>query len=312
MFKAHYYPSTYYKPYKITKLSNIPFDGRDSAVCRVLGSKAYLFGGWNPDTVPSSRVDFWEFDGTTWTQKTNVTFSPTLEACCVVLNNKIHVIGVGTDVDQHWSFDGTTWVLEEDDLAFMNVRYGYCYGVIDNAIVIFGGRNRSDSVPRIDIWKSNSSGVSFTNVGDTPFSSSGVTSYQCPTLGSKMGLLGGGVFSSTLNTTVWTTTNGINWTNEAAFPTRGTFWPNCEVFDNKVFYIGGYDDSPSGEINDTYYSSDWVNWTRLDDAFVIGIVPLFYKPIHAGVTFILNNAMYYTTGRSFGVMHQEIYKFELI
>ena len=75
----------------------------------------------------------------------------------------------------------------------------------------------------------------------------------------KMWVLGGRDESSNKND-VWSSSDGINWTQATAnAPWTARQEYTSVVFNNKMWVLGGYDGSYK---NDVWSSSDGVNWTQ--------------------------------------------------
>ena len=71
----------------------------------------------------------------------------------------------------------------------------------------------------------------------------------------------GGLYASTPLDDVWSSTNGVDWTLEtdaAEFGGRGN--GNALYYDNKFWFIGGYD---SVAHNDVWSSTDGKTWTEV-------------------------------------------------
>lgn len=113
-----------------------------------------------------------------------------------------------------------------------------------------------------DVW-SSSDGINWTE--EVPNDSS--TSFQprahhtTIVFQNKIWVIGGSGLSNTFYNDVWSSPDGVNWTqetNNANFP--GRFAHTSEVFDNKLWIIGGRDQF--SYYDDVWSSTDGINWVQ--------------------------------------------------
>jgi hypothetical protein len=84
----------------------------------------------------------------------------------------------------------------------------------------------------------------------------------------RMWILGGGQhvpgwFDPLPLNDVWSSADGVNWTQEvAAAAWRPRTGPECVVFDGRMWVIGGYDVFPGDPLNDVWSSEDGINWRQ--------------------------------------------------
>jgi len=112
-----------------------------------------------------------------------------------------------------------------------------------------------------DVW-SSSDGVNWTEEvpNDSPTTFQPRTHHTTIVFQNKIWVIGGGGLSNTFFNDVWSSPDGVNWTQEidnASFP--GRFSHSSIVFDNRLWVIGGRDQF--SYYNDVWSSTDGVNWT---------------------------------------------------
>jgi len=112
-----------------------------------------------------------------------------------------------------------------------------------------------------DVW-SSSDGISWTEEVPNNLSSSFTprTNHSTVIFQNKIWVIGGGGLSNTFYNDVWSSPDGINWTQETGNATfAGRFGHSSVVFDNRLWVIGGRDGS--SYFSDVWSSTDGVNWT---------------------------------------------------
>jgi N-acetylneuraminic acid mutarotase len=237
----------------------------------VSDNKLWVIGGW--DELPAiggtgTRFnDVWSSpDGVNWTQQIpagGAIFSPRLGHAAVVYGGKLWVIGGDIDgggtetvVNDVWSTaDGTSWVKVSDSAAFP-AREGHGVAVFNDAMWIVGGDDANGG--RSDVWKSTD-GVTWSqqaSVGTAPRTHHGVA-----VLNGRMYVVAGAAgpyYGATQYNDVWSTADGISWTENTAaapFPPRGLF--AMFVHNNELWLAGGL---AAGPFNDVWRSSDGAAW----------------------------------------------------
>jgi len=255
-----------------------PFSGRAGQACVTFKNKMWAIGGGLFSDYPCYN-DVWSSneDGTSWTQVSAAApFSARTGHACVVLNDKLFVIG-GSNCHDIWSSeDGTSWTLVTDAPEF-GQRMNHSALVYDGKIWVVGGRAGDVSNTQVlfsDIWNS-SDGKTWDKVADTT------------ALGARYGQVGlvfndalwilGGVDQTDemleyegLND-VWRSTNGKDWTRVDDSPPRFSprFAHTSLVYADKMWVIGGFNWldynqglSTSAFMNDVWRSSDGTTWTQ--------------------------------------------------
>ncbi|MCF1423161.1 Kelch repeat-containing protein [Mangrovimonas futianensis] len=113
-----------------------------------------------------------------------------------------------------------------------------------------------------DVW-SSSDGINWTEEvpNNSPKSFTPRTDHTTLVFQNKIWVISGGGTASLLND-VWSSPDGITWTQETAsanFPAR--YAHTSVVFDNRIWIIGGRSQS-SSYLNDVWSSTDGVTWTQ--------------------------------------------------
>ncbi len=131
--------------WKDTKATSGPY-GRQSAPMAHLGTKLFLFGGWDYDdigTSPGNWIDeTWEWDGQFWTQ--HMVPGPTgrRNAALAPLSGKLVLFG-GSDKNDNlladtWEWDGNGWTPRMPAQSPPGRAY-HSMATLGNKVVMFGG-----------------------------------------------------------------------------------------------------------------------------------------------------------------------------
>jgi len=263
------------------------FTARFAHTVTSFNNQLWLIGGLDNSGY---KNDVWSSpDGITWTRQTdNAGFTPRGLHQVVVFNNQLWLIGGfggtnsqnGAALNDVWSSpDGITWTQQTIDPASMfSVRAGHQAVIYNNQILVIGGYQpeapdpAAPTVPRIlnfsDVWAS-SDGVSWARIKDDDNSGfSARNGHQVVVYNGQLWLVGGeGVENgrTVVKNDVWSSTDGIAWTQQA--PT-GLFSAReghqVVVFNSQLWLLGGYDNTGSNAIyyNDVWASSDGIAWTK--------------------------------------------------
>ena len=102
----------------------------------VYDGKIHILGGRDR----AQGLLHYSWDGTEWTQESELPYKVTSDSCAVVYDNKIHILGgsLAPANISHYSWDGTSWV-SESTLPYTFSKGGAV--VYDNKIHILGGGN---------------------------------------------------------------------------------------------------------------------------------------------------------------------------
>ncbi len=132
--------------------------------------------------------------------------------------------------------------------------------VFNNKVWVLGGSSGGNVYN--DVW-SSSDGINWTQ--ETASAAwAGRSGHTAVVFNNKIWVIGGEkgfVDNYAVLGDVWSSSDGVNWTQETASPAWGTrVLHSSVVFNNKMWVIGGYVDHDRR--NDIWSSSDGVNWTQ--------------------------------------------------
>ena len=125
-----------------------------------------LFGGENNGpATPDYLDDTWEFDGTDWTQRTDLAVSPDPRSQHAMAYDELTgliLLQGGDDgsvlrFDDTWEFDGTAWTLVGSNALLERSDHAMAYDAGRNAVVLFGGErgNLTNTEYLNDTWEWN-------------------------------------------------------------------------------------------------------------------------------------------------------------
>lgn len=234
--------------------SSIPRGVRSGGSCAVFNNRLWLIAGGDwPSKNPTN--DVWaSADGAVWTCMTPAAgFSRRYGQSTLVFDNKLWVIGGygGAMKNDVWSSaDGVTWNLVTNEAAFP-AREGHSSVVFDNKMWVIGG-NRGNQNMLNDAWYS-SDGVQW--VQATPNAAfSRRANHASLVFDNKIWVIGGlsyGYSSTQYLGDVWSSPDGVTWTQATS---AAAFGPRADhaglVFNNTIWVLGGAN-SPG---NDAWYS----------------------------------------------------------
>lgn len=145
----------YFVYHSRTLPSGLPYDfyGGSSVI---FDGKLHILGGRNN---PNKHFSF---NGTIWTEESELPFNLTMDNRAVVYDEKIHVLGWKSGLDAHYSWDGTSWE-QESELPYN--LYGGCVATYNNKIHIIGGYDEWGYSKKHRVWD----GTSWEEEVDVPY-----------------------------------------------------------------------------------------------------------------------------------------------
>ena len=235
--------------------------------------------------------DAWSsIDGANWINETTAAeFSVRAAHQVVVFNSELWLIGgnsySGYKNDVWRSSDGLSWSEVATSGTIFSPRLSHQVTVFNGKLWVIGGL--TDASLENDVW-SSSDGITWTE----ETAAAGFTTryyHQVVAFNSKLWLIGGlgPVDGVDYKNDVWSSSDGITWTEEtaaAAFSARSRH--QVVVFNNKLWLIGGRDGLLK---NDVWSSSDGVSWIRETDA--AGFSPRSYTQAE-----VINNKLWIIGG----------------
>lgn len=265
----------------------------------------------NDDTVSETPVPTptpTVLDPTNFTQTTIVgsTFSPRRWQRSVVFNNKIWVVGGedgSTTNNQLWnSNDGATWTQVTPTGSAFSSPTGGKLLVYNNKIWLFEGFSTGPTSSN-NVYNS-SDGINWTQVSNSGTKYSARHIFDAIVFDNKIWVIGG-ISNSSSNglADVWSSTDGINWTQSIPSGTffNGRFHHKLAVLNNKMYLIGGADNGGSNYFGDVWSTTNGVNWTKETNDGV------FFSARYSHEVVVANNAIYVIGGQS-ATISGEIWK----
>ena len=174
----------------------------------------------------------------------------------------------GERTDMYSSSDGETWTLE-GTVDFQG-RHAAEFVVVGDYIYMTGGYTLVNGIEggngyKRAVWRFD--GTSWTNLGNATFAAR--NHFVFLYFDSKLWVIGGynHVGGTTYKNDVWSSPDGITWTEEtAAAGFAGRYGHRGVVFDGKMYIMGGAD--ATQEYNDVWSSADGITWVEESAAAV--------------------------------------------
>jgi hypothetical protein len=253
---------------------------RDGSFGFSIGTKHYICLGW---ISGNTRYNDWyessNLAGTSWSSMGTITGSEDKHtvasfitpSAAYFVNGDIFNISIeGAYQKDSFKFNGTSWTEQTTDCGLGDYSLmGSAYH--NGEYYTIGGQKRYD----YDLgnsnacYKSNDECVSFTGQGTHPFDGGNLWG-SLVSFNGKLWKIGGGQYwdsdinDRTYPTAIYSSTNGVSWTNEGTFPGFGRQYHQTIVWDSKIWVIGGFNHNDTDwNRKDVWYSSDGVNWTEL-------------------------------------------------
>ncbi len=245
------------------------FSSRRDHTLTEFDGKLWAIGGKDDS---SSYGDVWSsIDGKTWQLEAEDPFGffSKTNHTAIVFNNKLWVIAGGFS-DVWSSSNGKDWTRENGSAGF-GAREGHSTIVYDNKLWVIGGT--VGSTQKNDVWYSEN-GITWSQAAaSTQFSPR--TDHSTVVFDGKMYLMGGTSvqdFSPSFYNDVYTSTDGVNWTEvatETVFEIRANH--ASFVHGQKIWIIGGWQAVTNQEtfaqdivtFRDVWYSEDGKQWSKL-------------------------------------------------
>jgi hypothetical protein len=238
------------------------FSGRYGFESVVFKGRLWIIGG--SSTSFDYFNDIWySQDGVSWTRATeNGGFRPRRNHQVVEYKGQLWLIGGETGMAEYsndvWtSKDGVYWTqvaVTEPFPALVNHQVT----VFKGQMWIVGGHG-SGSTGR-SVWSSKDGKVWTEETHEAAFPDR--DGHQLVTFQNKMWIIGGRQSGSELLADVWSSTDGVNWTQVADLSVSG-FEPRmlheAAVYAGRMWVSGGYVDG-KGAVNDVWYTKNGAEW----------------------------------------------------
>jgi hypothetical protein len=310
------------------------FAARDGAGALTHNGRMWLIGGWNPqDKEHFPRIcnnEVWSSaDGTAWRlEKPNTFLDRSFDARrdwegrhtagYAALNGRMFI--VGGDVNQgHYqndvwsSADGATWQRESDDGGVPWAPRALHYTVaFRDRIWVMGGQTMPGFVREPvsnggdkekfyrDIWASADGRTWEEIAAREPYWSARGMIGGAAVFKERIWILGGGTYDTPMTPTrnfyndVWSTADGVSWTQHADAPWAARQYHDVAVFDERLWVLEGYSGTNR---NDVWHSADGEHWEELRDT------P--WAPRHAASVFVHDGALWIVAGNN---MQSDVWK----
>lgn len=267
------------------------FSPRDTAEGVVYQGKLWLSNGYYHGNVLSR--DLWTSeDGVAWT----------------VVNEATPYDGYSEMVvfkDALWAVKGSVWT-SKDGVDWTQVLEKTPFGVRGyGELVVF-----NDALWQLgsgaDVWRSEN-GVDWTQViSEAPYGqreAATVTVYN-----DKLWLIGGktpgantppekGYPETTTHNDVWSTSDGVTWERVLEHaPWAPRQWFTAEIYRDRLWIIGGYDNVNSANFDDVWYTDDGATWHQYDTK------PVF-STRHEPTTYVHKGALWVVAGNTWPVLN---------
>lgn len=242
-----------------------PWTPRDSAGELVFRNRMWLLGGY----IPHLSNDVWSSaDGINWTRETDIPTKRGIDIpIAFVFREKMWIADI--DGVLFSSPEGKSWSAVTNEAPWRGRASAGCV-VFNDRIWIMGGMKDGDFLN--DIW-SSADGVNWKlELPQAPWSKRQI--HNTPVvLDGKIWLLGGGALGTEYHpflawNDVWCSSDGTRWEQVLEHaPWVSRIWGSSAVYLDRMWVIGGFRSAPTWEnLGDVWYSSNGVDWRRLDTA----------------------------------------------
>ncbi len=267
------------------------FSPRDTAEGVVYQGKLWLSNGYYQGNILSR--DLWNsVDGLSWTEVNQATPYDGYSEMVVYRDLLWAVKG------SVWnSRDGVTWTQVLDKTPFGVRGYGELV-VYRDALWQLGSGS--------DVWRSTD-GVQWTEViAEAPYGkreAAAVTVFR-----DKLWLMGGktpgantpkekGYPETTTHNDVWSSADGVTWERISEHaPWAPRQWFIAEVYRDRLWIVGGYDNVNGANFDDVWYTEDGVTWHRYE------ATPVF-STRHEPTTYVYNGSLWVVAGNTWPVLN---------
>ncbi len=289
--------------YNMTKHSDHVTDFvRDGSRCMQLGDYLYSFGGWTDNGGEVTYNDVYRSNGdlSTWEKMPNAPWAPRHVFGCVKKDGKVWVMG-GDNLNSTFnvwsSADGLNWTKESEDNpqpVGPRMYMGCCAHKIGKQewLYVVGGYGRKDVLRSLDgrNWEMVASNVSV--LGSAPYPGGEGFASSLASLNGKLYVVcGGGTIDQgpPRKTVFCSADNGATWQRLPDFCGTPRRYTDVLVWDNKLWMVGGYDDTSVGNLADVWYLTEKGTWHQVQ-------TPSDYIGRHATGIAVYNNQLAITCG----------------
>lgn len=244
-----------------------PFVARFEHSAFVLGSRLWIMGGRPINgTAPGAIIsDAWSTaDGTTWRQEATQTYIDESTLARVVEEPGRVTLIAGVQR----SYSNKVWTTTNGSNWTERAPFGFSPRLMADAVAFNGyiwsiGGSRMDSGTTNEILRS-ADGINWSLVTPVGAVFNARDSHEAIVFNDRLWVIGGRDYfdgssgMATLKKDVWSSADGISWTQhaDAPFSPRASF--AAVVFDGRIWIFGGI--SSGGSVNDVWSSADGESW----------------------------------------------------
>jgi hypothetical protein len=270
------------QPVWIRETEKAAWQARDSQGELVYKKRLWIFGGWFTSNDAPPR-DVWNSaNGRDWHQISGC--APWIHSdlpMSITFRNKMWIMGgwykgrleghsAGNEV---WSSkNGFDWKSETRQASW-TPRTAAAIVEFKGKMWILGGTENyyfgDSSSLKNDVW-SSADGKNWkletASAGWKPRAY-----HQATVLNNKIYVFGGGNYVPEYKAfnDVWSSDDGIHWTEEtASAPWHGRIWFSSVIYRNHIWLLGGWSNNPYKNWNDVWYSKDGKNWKKFESTTV--------------------------------------------
>ncbi|WP_422859476.1 Kelch repeat-containing protein [Flagellimonas sp. S174] len=160
------------------------------------------------------------------------------------------------------SADGRAWASHASEQ--FPKRRDHSLTVFDNKMWVIGGFTESspDTFTALSDVLYSSDGSTWTLATDNPIDGASIGSHATVVFNNKLYIIKDGSNEDASGCTVWSSSDGVNWTRKTnnAFSYREGF--SMAVFNNEIYVFGGFHESTY--FNEIWKSDDGIDWTRVN------------------------------------------------
>ncbi|WP_229252740.1 Kelch repeat-containing protein [Dyadobacter helix] len=268
------------KPEWVLETGKAAWQARDSQGELVYKSKLWILGGWFNSKEAPPRDVWSSSDGREWQQITSsapwihsdlpmsITFKNKMWMMGGWYNGRLEGHSAGNEV---WSSkDGVNWKAETKQASW-TPRAAAALVAFKGRMWILGGTENyyfgDDKSLKNDVW-SSADGKNWKQ--ETASAEWPPRAYhQAAVLNGKIYVFGGGNYVPQYKAynDVWSSSDGIHWTQEtASAPWHERIWFSAVTYRDRIWVLGGWSNNPYKNWPDVWYSKDGKNWTQFESS----------------------------------------------
>lgn len=257
--------------------SSAPWEARDSGEAFVFQNKLWFIGGLNgnANVLGGGKVEYWKAphfndiwnteDGLVWDRITSSSqWTPRRSMSVALFRNRLWMLGGWSPISGYtndiWvSDDGISW---EQTLAHADwpAREGQTLEIFQNKLWLIGGVNYDERQTKNDVWYSED-GTNWIEVKNIPWKSR--WDHATAVFDGKLFLAGGMNLKGDTFNDIWLSEDGLIWTlvTDSA-PWEKRQGHTMEVYKDRLWIIGRFNDEQNGGENDVWFSEDGIGWLK--------------------------------------------------